>query len=274
MKKLLIIFLMSLLVPMAAIANSDQCKKMLEEKQWDKAFKLCKEDASNGDKLAQYNIGLFYAQGLGGVTKDQSIARQWMKKSAEQGFVLAMLRLGNYYYTKSTGEKNPKDGDRAIYWYEQANKRGGTIAQRSLGRALYYANVKNTMKSTAKSYRFENGKKIPDGETYLGEFDITFVTTVKRDIDRGLVLLEKAAKRGDVEAQFFMAAFLAEQKKYIDGYKWFLVSQMNNVNEVMKIKKTENAKSKYLKMLTKEQIKEAEKWAAQFKPMEGLVGDW
>lgn len=51
--------------------------------------------AKNGNLYAQYNLGLLWEDGLGSTPKNMDEASHWYLKSAQQGFVLAMVRLAN-----------------------------------------------------------------------------------------------------------------------------------------------------------------------------------
>ena len=52
---------------------------------WGQKASDYRASAERGDKIAQYNMGLCYKQGLG-VTKDDTQAVSWFRKSADQGF--------------------------------------------------------------------------------------------------------------------------------------------------------------------------------------------
>ncbi len=52
--------------------------------------------AKQGHAVAQYNLGLLYANGQG-VPKDDAQARQWYEKAAVQGHAAAQVNLGGLY---------------------------------------------------------------------------------------------------------------------------------------------------------------------------------
>ncbi|MCG3772600.1 MAG: Secretory immunoglobulin A-binding protein EsiB [Nitrosomonadaceae bacterium] len=60
--------------------------------------------------MAQYNLGLMYAQGEG-VQENPLEARQWIEKAAEQGETRAFYNLGILYLAE------PKDYVRAYMWW-------------------------------------------------------------------------------------------------------------------------------------------------------------
>ena len=85
--------------------------------------------AKQGHAVAQYNLGLLYANGQG-VPKDDVQARQWYEKAAAQGHADAQVNLGSLY---DYGRGVPQDFKKAVYWYRLSAKQGNELAQRQLG---------------------------------------------------------------------------------------------------------------------------------------------
>jgi uncharacterized protein len=85
--------------------------------------------AKQGDVVAQYNLGLLYANGQG-VPKDDAQARQWYEKAAIQGHADAQVNLGSLY---DYGRGVPQDFKMAIRWYRRSADQGNNLAQRRLG---------------------------------------------------------------------------------------------------------------------------------------------
>ena len=81
-----------------------------------KAFTQDKALAEKGDRVAQYNMGINYASGLG-VAKDQVQAVSWYRKAAEQGVTMAQYNLGHRY---RKGEGVAKDEIEAYAYYNLA----------------------------------------------------------------------------------------------------------------------------------------------------------
>ena len=127
-----------------------------------KEFMQDKELAEKGDRVAQFNMGINYANGLG-VAKDLVQAVFWYRKAADQGYVQAQNNLG-YYYAKGLGL--PKDFVQAVTWYRMAADQGYAQAQFNLG------------------IRFEKGEG------------------VAKDFVQAVFWYRKAAEQGDAEAQF------------------------------------------------------------------------
>lgn len=85
--------------------------------------------AKQGHAVAQYNLGLLYANGQG-VPKDDAQARQWYEKAAVQGHAAAQVNLGSLY---DYGRGVPQDFKMAVKWYRRSANQGNDLAQRRLG---------------------------------------------------------------------------------------------------------------------------------------------
>jgi len=85
--------------------------------------------AKRGHAVAQYNLGLLYANGQG-VPKDDAQARQWYEKAAVQGHADAQVNLGSLY---DYGRGVPQDFKMAVKWYRRSADQGNDLAQRRLG---------------------------------------------------------------------------------------------------------------------------------------------
>jgi len=57
-----------------------------------KAFNLYKDAANMGNKIAQFNLGILYENGIG-IKKDIDQAIYWHRSSARQGYKVAQKRL-------------------------------------------------------------------------------------------------------------------------------------------------------------------------------------
>jgi len=85
--------------------------------------------AKQGHAVAQYKLGLLYANGRG-VPKDEAQARQWFEKAAVQGHADAQVNLGILY---DYGRGVPQDLKMAVRWYRRSANQGNDLAQRKLG---------------------------------------------------------------------------------------------------------------------------------------------
>ena len=85
--------------------------------------------AEQGQAVAQYQLGLLYANGQG-VTKDDAKARQWYEKAAVQGHTEAQVNLGVLLMYARGGQQDYK---MAVYYLRLAANQGNDLAQRRLG---------------------------------------------------------------------------------------------------------------------------------------------
>ena len=92
--------------------------------------------AEMGDPKGMYKLGVCYALGKGGITKDEVKAVEWYQKAAEAGEARAMCNLG-YAYNYSQGGLT-KDEAKAVEWYQKAAEAGNTTAMDNLGNCYEY----------------------------------------------------------------------------------------------------------------------------------------
>jgi TPR repeat protein len=106
--------------------------------------------AINGNPYAQYNLGMLWESGLGSTPKNNNEACAWYLKSAEQGYVPAMVRLAELQ--KTIGYKKS-----SISWYELAARYGNQdaiSALKSLGKNIPIADlqIQQHFANTASNY--------------------------------------------------------------------------------------------------------------------------
>jgi TPR repeat protein len=92
-------------------------------------FRLYNEAAQGGSRLAAYNLGVAYRDGLG-TQKDVNKALEWFEKAAAQGDDTAAFNIAAIY---DEGTLVPADDQTAIAWYDLAAQRGNTDAMINLG---------------------------------------------------------------------------------------------------------------------------------------------
>lgn len=102
--------------------------------------------ADQGQAVAQYQIGLLYANGKG-VTKDDAKARQWYEKAAIQGHTEAQVNLGVLLMYARGGQQDYK---MAVYYLRLAANKGNDLAQRRLGQM--YERGEGVQQDYIKSY--------------------------------------------------------------------------------------------------------------------------
>lgn len=106
--------------------SSYQLRKTISEARMDAAAirhipEQIKLYAEAGDAISQYEMWILDNEGTC-VPKNQQIALEWLKLSAEQGYPPAMYCLGRYCYSNDKNEE-------AFLWFLQAALLGNTDAQ-------------------------------------------------------------------------------------------------------------------------------------------------
>ena len=98
--------------------------ELSKQQDYDKAIKLYKKGAEQGDAGAQYNLGYMY-ENADGVERDFVIAAEWYEKAAGQGHAKAQNNLA-FLYRKGYGV--PKNIAKAMELYEKAAGQGCATA--------------------------------------------------------------------------------------------------------------------------------------------------
>jgi len=98
-----------------------------------KALDLLKQGAQQGHPLAMYNLGIRYRSGIG-VRRNWYEAYELFAKSAETGFVSAMVELGDAL-TRGRPHNNPRRG---VDWLQRAADAGAARAKYLLGVSYYW----------------------------------------------------------------------------------------------------------------------------------------
>jgi len=96
------------------------------------ALRIYRPLADNGQVLAEYIIGLMYANGQG-VPENYGEAVKWLQKAAEQGEAKAQFSVGVIYFKGLGMPKNPAEASK---WYRRAADQGNATALYNLG-AMY-----------------------------------------------------------------------------------------------------------------------------------------
>jgi hypothetical protein len=116
-------------------------------------------DAKRGNLEAQTKLGLRYALGSSGLSKDPVEAMKWFRSAAEQGFAEAQYCLGIRYYD---GVDVVKDVGEGIKWLHKAAEQGNAAAQSNLGVRYYYGEgVRQDLAAALKWW----GKAAEQGDT-------------------------------------------------------------------------------------------------------------
>ncbi len=220
--------------------------------------------AEQGIPEAQYTLGLCYQEGRG-VEKNAAEAVKWYRKAADQGLALAKNQLGSCY---QSGGGVAKDVAEAAKWYREAADQGQMQAQINLG--FCYQNGEGVTKDpveAVKWYRKAAGQGSPQAQINLGVCyqDGEGVT---KDAVEAVKWYRKAAEQGIEAAQLVIGARYISgdgaPKDYVEAYKWLNLAAARSNQEASQLL------SGIAKMMTSEQIAEAQRMARGFKPRKVL----
>ena len=93
-----------------------------------RAADLFRQAAEQGNRHAQYQLGLLYARGTG-VKQDFREARNWLYKAAMAGHPKAQYHLGEMY---ARGDGVPEDHAEALVWFWLGTTMGDRYAETRL----------------------------------------------------------------------------------------------------------------------------------------------
>ena len=113
---------------LSASELNDLGAKAKKEGNYKKAVEYLRKSADKGYVLAMFNLGMCYEQGVG-LNPSILEAWSWYKKAADKGYAPAMNSLGAICEKKHAVAE-------AMTWYRKAADRGLLVAQFSLGTIL------------------------------------------------------------------------------------------------------------------------------------------
>jgi eukaryotic-like serine/threonine-protein kinase len=156
--------------------------------------------ADRGDPAGQNALGLKYALGEDGLTRDDIKAVEWYRKAADQGFAKAQTNLGDMYLAGRGGL--PKSYLDALSLYLKAAQQDRPDAQYRLG-YMYERGLgtERDVPRAVKYYRSAASHDYPDAENVLGALYATGAEGVPQDADEAVIWYQKAADQGLAKAQ-------------------------------------------------------------------------
>ena len=114
------VFLLKAFEKISAEDAFEKGNEFLNQENYAEAVKWYRKAAEQGLALAQYNLGVSYANGLG-VSQNYTEAVKWYRKAAEQGYAAAQYNLGRCY---ANGQGVPQSFTEAEKWYRKAAEQG------------------------------------------------------------------------------------------------------------------------------------------------------
>jgi TPR repeat protein len=153
--------------------------------------------AKAGDAVAQYDLGVLYAQGKG-LVQDYTSAASWFRAAAAQGNVDAEYNLGVLYAQGLGVNANATD---AINWYQSAADQNHPAAQFNLG--LAYAIGSGTKQDFAAAARWYKRAAAQGLAPAMANLAILYEagTGVERSLVDAYAWYSAAGERGDAPAK-------------------------------------------------------------------------
>lgn len=117
-------------------------------REFAKAAELWRPLADQGVAVAQYRLGILYAEGKG-VEQNDATAFTWMQRAAAQGNADAQYDIGASYFGGIGVEKSEKE---AAKWFLRAANQGNPLAQLNLG--LLYASGNGVPQDNVEAFKW------------------------------------------------------------------------------------------------------------------------
>ena len=115
---------LSIVAPVTA-ASLEDAVAAYRRADYATAFQVYHSLADQGLAVAQFNLGLMYANGQG-VSRDETEAMKWYRLAADQGRSDAQYQLGHWSYQQNNYAEAAK-------WFRLAAEQGRPDAQSNLG---------------------------------------------------------------------------------------------------------------------------------------------
>ncbi|MBX3387726.1 MAG: SEL1-like repeat protein [Phycisphaeraceae bacterium] len=231
-----------------------------EPKNTAEAIKWFTRAAELGYASAQFNLGVINNTG-DGVPKDTAEATKWFTLAAEQGDLHAQLSLG-WIFSEADGI--PRSMPEAIKWYTRAAEQGSVLAQVALG--VIFDTGDGVPKNTAEAIRWytqaaEQGDA--DAQFNLG---VIFDTGdgVPKNAAEAAKWYTRAAEQESASAQYNLSGMHwrgeGVPKNLILAYYWA------NLAAAAGEERASKRREWLAEEMTREQIAEAQRLSAAFKP--------
>lgn len=203
---------------------------------WANDFSYVKQQASKGNPVAQYTLGIMYQQAKT-VKQNKTTALSWYQKSAKQNYLLAQYALIAIYQYGDGIKASPKD---AVYWHKRTTEPRSLILlneqQQSFNQItdfLLERAIKNNTEAQyllATLYSGNKNEEIADywflraaiAEDKNAQYYIGVTYTDKPGLinkTQGIYWLEKAALQNFLDAEIVLASIYEQDKAFTPDFK-------------------------------------------------------
>jgi TPR repeat protein len=222
------------------------------------AVKWWRKAAEQGNANAQGSLGLMYYNG-NGVPQNYVEAVKWYRKAAEQGDAEAQYSLGVMY---ASGKGVAEDDTEAVRWFHKAAEQGYARAQFNLG--LMYRKGRGVGEDDAEAVKWYR-KAAEEGDE-KAQFELGMMygigEGVPQDYAEAVKWLRLAADHGHADAQSNLGGMYynghgVDQSDVLAHMWWKLAEAQGH-------EKARKSLSFLVKLMTKEQIAEAQRMAREW----------
>lgn len=182
-----------------------------------KAADLYSQAAALGSPKAMMRLSTLYRRGTG-VEQSSEKAFELVKAAAEKDYVPAMAALGFFY---SDGIGVEKSAEKADYWLEKAAENGHKLARVVTGEK-YLAKADDPQAQAKGRFLIdtllENGSP---SELYTISYSYGHGYRLPKDEDKAIFWAKAAAKKGGVNAMFYLGECYWNRQDYPQALSWF-----------------------------------------------------
>jgi TPR repeat protein len=224
---------------------------------YEKAVRLFRVAAAQGDADAQFLLGAMYENGQG-VEQDYAEALKWYRRAAAQGNAAAQLNLGVMY---DNGQGVAQNYAEAVRWLRLSAAQGLARAQADLG-VMYRdgQGVPQNYAEAVKWFRLAAMQGDANGRVNLG-VAYTNGAGVTQDHAEAIKWYRLAAAQGDGGAQYNLGLAYFDGRgiaqNYVRAHMWF------NLSAGSGLVRGPEARNFVAAMMTPQQIAEAQKIAQE-----------
>ena len=198
---------------------------------------------------------------------DFATAFREFNSSAQEGDAYSQFFLGSMY---EEGQGVPKNDAEAVRWYRRAAEQGVAEAQSNLG--LIYAEGRGVPKNDAEAVRWF--RRAAEQGHVVAQFNLALMYRDGRGVPKNdaeaVRWYRRAAEQGDADAQLNLGFMYAEgrgvPRNLVQSYLWAsLAAAQGNETARRNLEISE-------RQMTREQIAEAQRLAAAFRPRAETAG--
>ena len=191
--------------------------RLCEEDEFE-ALEWYKAAAKQGEQLGQCRLGEYYYQGLAGLPVNYTTAYNYFKQAAEQEHMVAQYMLGVCY---AEGKGTSKNGLLAVEWLDKAISQGYLDAKKYLADVYWEGTIVQENKVRAiKLYQDAAEQGDVDSQAVVGIIYSQGIG-VRKNLDKGIYWLEKAAQYGNPDTENKLGIAYSNKERFDDAAEMY-----------------------------------------------------